>query len=122
MLIFVLYKKKVLDIFCNNCFKLVVRDINIFQMEIMFLSLPSSCCVTINRQRKLVSQTHRRRSLPTIPSVMIVSKLNELTHPRRSAQYHPSVWDLKLIESLSTPYTVSPLVVIFLPYSQILPS
>ncbi|XP_062151834.1 probable terpene synthase 9 [Alnus glutinosa] len=76
-------------------------------MEIMFLYLPSSCCVTINRQRNLVSQTHRRRSLPTIPSVMIVSKLNELTqvYPRRSAQYHPSVWDLKLIESLSTPYT-----------------
>jgi hypothetical protein len=29
MLIFVLYKKMVLDVFCNNCFKLVVRDINI---------------------------------------------------------------------------------------------
>ncbi|XP_062153315.1 probable terpene synthase 9 [Alnus glutinosa] len=81
-----------------------------FPMEITFSSSASStsCFLTPKCPTSVVSPQRRsRRSLPIIPSVTIVSKLNELTqvYPRRSAQYHPSVWDLKLIESLSTPYT-----------------
>ncbi|KAE8075769.1 hypothetical protein FH972_014457 [Carpinus fangiana] len=66
----------------------------------MFLSLQSSCCVTLNRQRNGVSQTHRRRG-------KIVSKFNEYSqgNTRRSAHYHRSIWESDVIESLSTPYT-----------------
>ncbi|XP_059452262.1 probable terpene synthase 9 [Corylus avellana] len=81
-------------------------------MKITISSASStSCGITLNCPRRLVWPQHRRRSkqsLPIIPSFMIVSKLNaelQQVHPRRSAQYHPSIWDLKLIESLSTPYT-----------------
>ncbi|KAG2712282.1 hypothetical protein I3760_04G117800 [Carya illinoinensis] len=79
--------------------------------ETMFFSLSSSCCVTLNCQRRVVLPQNRRRSrrssqgLPMFPT-MIVPKLHGLqAKPRRSAHYHPSIWDPNLIQSLSTPYT-----------------
>jgi len=123
----VVYKQRRFICFFNNFLNMFMhmRIPSSFPMEITFSSASStSCFLTPNCPTSVVSPQRRsRRSLPIIPSVTIVSKLNELTqvYPRRSAQYHPSVWDLKLIESLSTPYTVSPLVVIFLSYSQTIP-
>ncbi|KAF5458382.1 hypothetical protein F2P56_022413 [Juglans regia] len=80
-------------------------------MEAIFFSLSSSCCVTLNCQRRVVlPQNRRRRSssqglIPMFPP-MIVSKLHGLqAKPRRSANYHPTIWDPNLIQSLSTPYT-----------------
>nr|QWQ79614.1 TPS56 [Juglans sigillata] len=80
-------------------------------METIFVSLSSSCCVTLNCQRRVVlPQNRRRRSssqglIPMFPP-MIVSKLHGLqAKPRRSAHYHPTIWDPNLIQSLSTPYT-----------------
>nr|AZM65213.1 terpene synthase 3 [Santalum album] len=63
-----------------------------------------SCKVTILPQWHGTKTTRGR---PVLPQFLILSKVDDLQeiNKRRSAHYHPSIWDLKHIESLSTPYT-----------------
>ncbi|KAK7847257.1 putative terpene synthase 9 [Quercus suber] len=56
-----------------------------------------------------------KKGQSVLPSFMIISKFSDKqVIPRRSANYRPSIWDQKLIESLSTPYSVSPVIITLL--------
>ena len=83
-------------------------------MELTKISSSSSSYLTIlnyNRSAALTRKhtTIRCRKQGLSVMFIIVSKFNDKqVNPRRSANYHPSIWDHKLIESFTTPYSVSP--------------
>ena len=93
-----------------------VQESNIFLMELIF-SYSSPLCLTTStlyyhRNTLVLARKQCKRckkDLLVLPSFMIISKFSDKqVIPRQSANYHPSIWDQKLIESLSTPYSVSP--------------
>ncbi len=98
----------------NHSVKHIQKILSLMEVNIISYSSPS-CLTTLNYQRSALALTrkHSKRckqglSVSVSPSFMIVSKFNDSQmKPRRSANYHPSIWDNKLIESFTTPYSVS---------------
>ena len=82
-----------------------------------------SCLATLNHQRNATALTRKhlkrgKQCLSVLPSfVMVSAKFDETQlNQRRSANYHPSIWDQKLIESFTTPYSVSPFTINTFPH------
>ena len=82
----------------------------VFALSPSSLVLPSHFPKTTILSRSHISARNKlfqSSRLPSLKNASIFKILSMNKEERRSANYHPSVWELHLIESFSTPYSVS---------------